>query len=116
MGAKAEMMNGATDNGPNSKVLLNTYIHNYFIAEGLGDLAKALRESRLPVKMNELSKEDAVNGDTKEDGSLRDGSASSNENFLLNWWHVFWDMWNAARQKDKNDTLAAQYLAHTQVS
>jgi len=118
LGARPESLGGATDNNSNAKTLLNTYIHNYFIGEGLGDLAKALRDSRLPLKTDYLSKDEAINGDIKEDGGNRaDGSGGAGtENFLPNWWSIFWDMWSAARQKDKPETAAAQYLAHTQVN
>lgn len=101
-----------------SKALLNTYIHNYLIGEGLTDLAKALRGSRLPFKQEAMWNKDSADGD-KDDASSRGegglpGGAGS-ENFLPSWWSIFWDMWSAARRKEKSDTATAQYLEHTQV-
>lgn len=106
-----------------SKTLLNTYVHNYLISEGLTDIAKTLRGSRLQFKQELLSNKDSTDGDSKDDivnrgeGGLNNiaGGAVS-ENFLPNWWAMFWDMWQAARRKEKSDTVAAQYLEHTQVS
>lgn len=103
-----------------SKALLNTYIHNYLIGEGLTDLAKALRSSnRLMFKQEHMWNKDSTDGDNKDDASNRGegglpGGAGS-ENFLPSWWSIFWDMWSASRRKERSDTATAQYLEHTQV-
>lgn len=124
MALKAESL-GVADISEGSKALLNTYIHNYFVEEGLGEIARVLRDSPLQFNQKLLRKGGPVSDDTMDtdnNDNAKDGLPGSNNqagsaghNFLPNWWGIFYDMWSAARNKDKNDTPSAHYLAAIQV-
>lgn len=106
------------------EAMLNTCIHNYFISKDKPHIAKAIRDGALPMEHGKLKMENKpqVNGadagadiDSKDDKG-RIGSLDSSDNFLLDYWFIFWDMWKASRDKADPNTAAAQYLQMTQVN
>lgn len=99
-----------------SKAYLNTYIHNYFLLEGNADIAKAIRNSGIATKVDRLKKEGQANG-ADDDGDSKDDknrpSDAPGDNFLLDYWFIFWDMWNASRKDGaRENSLPAQYMMH----
>lgn len=104
-----------------AKTMLNTCIHNYFISEGKHDLAMSLMNSGLAVHHDGIKKDpkNQVNGidpsndgDSKDDQKNRVSNGEMADNFLLDYWFMFWDMWNASKGKTQ-DGNANQYLHMT---
>lgn len=135
----------AGGNGPNSdrspehiKVMLNTYVYEYFLKLGYYDIARVLASNKqfeyrsMPSKP-EQNKDGDVNGvdpesmDTDLKGDIPDdlprpagaGSESSMQGngFLFEWFSVFSDLFAAHRNSHKsgNPTPAMQYLLQHQV-
>ena len=102
------------------KIMLNTYIYNYLLSEGHHDLAKQLLKSELRVNQDRIKRETKtqVNGidsqadpDSKDENKNRAGNTDISENSLLEYWLIFWDMWNASKTKDAGrDTIGGQFL------
>lgn len=105
------------------EAMLNTCIHNYFISKEKPHIAKAIRDGGLNIEHGKLKMEnktqmngaDAGDADSKDDKS-RLGSLDASDNFLLDYWFIFWDMWKASKEKADPNTAASQYLQMTQVS
>ena len=102
-----------------AKTMLNTCIHNYFISENQPGLAKALLDSPLQVNHEKLKRElkPQVNGidPTADPGSKDDksrgGNNDSTDNFLLDYWFIFWDMWSASKGRGTNNDQVTQFMA-----
>ncbi|KAL5604259.1 hypothetical protein BROUX41_002237 [Berkeleyomyces rouxiae] len=113
-------------NDPQHRMILNTYIYDYFIRFGMHDCALPLvKNSDYHVQTvndeNRNNNEDNSDGDNKEDvksrGDLPDPSLpmSSETSFLLEWFAVFWDIYGASRGNTKNiNPFVSQYVNHTQ--
>jgi len=119
------------------KTQLNTYIYDYFLKNNQIELARALQQSDLMVLTNQVpsrsspgrrdanGSDDANDVESKDDTLKRlDGLPSAkvppncpNDSFLHDWWCLFWDIWDAQRNKPgKPGTMQSQYLTQTQVS
>lgn len=116
------------------KVMLNTYVYEYFLKLGCYDLARALlKDDKFEFKSSS-KKDDEMNGldgdsmdtggksDIPDDlprpaGSNADPSMQGN-GFLYEWFSVFSDLFAAHRNNNKsgNPTPAMQYLFQHQVS
>ena len=123
-------------NDNQQRSVLNTYIYEYFIRNGMFDCARALLKSEQPIKVVNESPgsrrrdengngagDEAADGDSKDDLDLKrpddlpapDVPRECPEScFLYEWWCLFWDMFNAQRGID-NGRNVMQYVAHTQV-
>lgn len=116
------------------KIMLNTYVYEYFLKLGCFDLARALlKDDKFEFKSSH-KKDDEMNGldgdsmDTngkseipddlpRPAGSNADPSMQGN-GFLYEWFSVFSDLFAAHRNNNKNGnpTPAMQYLFQHQVS
>jgi hypothetical protein len=113
--------------------VLNTYIYEYFIRYGMYDCARSLlsNEQHINVQRDGVKNANAVNGagddsmdtDSKEDLDSKLPSdlpppklpmPASDTSFLYEWFCLFWDIYNAQRQKSGNGNVN-QYVTHTQV-
>ncbi|OAQ75631.1 SOM1 protein [Purpureocillium lilacinum] len=120
----------------NQRGVLNTYIYEYFIRYGMFDCARSLLNSESQVNVHKdganrrrdesgnavNGADDAMDTDNKDDidGKLPDDlpppklpMPASDSSFLYEWFCLFWDIYNAQRQKGGNGTVN-QYVAHTQ--
>ena len=122
---------GATLSDP--KIMLNTYIYDYFMKEEQLDLAKALLEksnlqvnTQPPIKTSPGRRDaNGVDEDNDSKDEVKKRLAEMpipkvpgncpGDAFLYDWWCIFWDIWGASRQKTKSATSAGRYLDHTQV-
>lgn len=122
---------GATLSDP--KIMLNTYIYDYFMKEEQLELAKALLEksnlqvnTQPPIKTSPGRRDaNGVDDDNDSKDEVKKRLAEMpipkvpgncpGDAFLYDWWCIFWDIWGASRQKTKSATNAGRYLDHTQV-
>lgn len=117
----------------NQRGVLNTYIYEYFIRYGMYDCARSLLQSDQQVNVHKDGTKggNAVNGagdDPMDTDSKDDLDAklpedlpppklpmpASDTSFLYEWFCLFWDIYNAQRQKSGNPQVN-QYVSHTQV-
>lgn len=121
----------------NQRGVLNTYIYEYFLRQGMFDCARSLLKSNQQVNVikdgsNRRRDENgnAVNGigddamdtDSKDElDKLPDDlpppklpMPASDTSFLYEWFCLFWDISNAQRAKSGNSTVN-QYVHHTLV-
>jgi hypothetical protein len=117
----------------NQRGVLNTYIYEYFIRYGMYECARSLLSSDQQVNVHKDGKggsgvngagDDSMDTDHKEDldSKLPDDlpppklpMPASDTSFLYEWFCLFWDIYNAQRQKSGNAHVN-QYVNHTQVS
>ena len=143
------MMNNANGNGADAtprsdsdlpegtlKKQLNTYIYEYFIAQGYPDCARSILNAGPPLLLKDKQSpgqrrngdmnginDHAMDADSKDDPNSKrpadlplpfmDGA----DNFLVDWFALFWDFYSAQR-KPKNEPAAGstmQYLQYNQV-
>lgn len=142
--AAAQQAAQRIDNTGNNRVMLNTYIYDYFLREGLFDCARALLTSDQPPNVNKGSPgsrrdengnvlgngvgDDAMDTDSKEDiDSKRPSdlplpilSAQSETCFLYEWFCLFWDMLMSQRKMGSGNNppnaQVSQYIQHAQVN
>lgn len=129
-GGMPMMNNGAPGRpalGPegDKRTLLNTYIYDYFIRMEMFDCARALCQADTTIKMikSEHSGENAEDQSMKEEDNKRPADLPRvdlprecpESCFLLEWWGLFWDMFNASRSKTGTASNIVQYVKHTQV-
>jgi hypothetical protein len=118
---------------------LNTYIYEYFLRNEMYDCARALIQSEQPINVLKNSpgrrrdnggnaldngiSPDAMDNDSKDDLDSKRPDDLPAPNlpkeipescFLMEWWCLFWDMFNAQRGKGEGRSVQ-QYVAHTQV-
>ncbi|KAG8624338.1 hypothetical protein KVT40_007405 [Elsinoe batatas] len=127
-----QMMNAGTPGAspPSStmdnKKRLNTYIYDYFLRNGMFDLARQLlakEDIELQEKPSPNRKD--VNGVTDGDGDSKDDipgkpadlpkanvPSEVNSAFLLDWWAMFWDVWISGRSRGHSATR--NYVHHVQ--
>lgn len=108
---------------------LNYYIYGYFLERGMWDCARALKDSQTaeffpPLivdggDMNGIDeKVDTKEGITKKPGDLPGISASKEDQqggFLLSWFELFWDVFNAQRRSSTASQMAANFVNLSQV-
>lgn len=113
------------------RTMLNTYIYDYFIKEGLYDVARSMltNESNInilqkdsPGRRDNGAEGDAMDTDSKDDVNKRPDDLpaanipiSSDSCFLYEWFGLFWEMLNGHRLKPGSNNQVAQYINHTQV-
>ncbi|KAI5274513.1 hypothetical protein E4T47_02371 [Aureobasidium subglaciale] len=128
------MMGGPTPNSgtPNnassgdiSRQKLNTYIYDYFLKHGNHDVARAiLKTVDLDLDQNQSPDRKDINGvgdsidpDSKDkkpdDLPSPNVPAASDGSFLYDWWHQFWECFNAQHGRG-NNTQTAKYLSNVQ--
>ncbi|KAL8827485.1 MAG: hypothetical protein Q9191_003161 [Dirinaria sp. TL-2023a] len=103
---------------------LNSTIYDYFVKSGNFECARALMKSEARLNPPLRAIDGDVNGtdeDSKDDmGSKRPSDLpppsdpSPGSPFLLEWFSLFWDVWNAQRKKPSASTQAMSYVQHTQ--
>ncbi|KAM3565658.1 hypothetical protein ARSEF4850_001258 [Beauveria asiatica] len=115
----------------NQRVVLNTYIYEYFLRYEMFDCARALLSSDQPVNVKDGKNGNAINGagDDAMDADTKDGIESktpddlpapklpmpaSDTSFLYEWFCLFWDIYNAQRAKGNSNGNINQYVMHTQ--
>ncbi|KAJ5761383.1 Transcriptional activator somA [Penicillium manginii] len=127
-------MNNNSDGSLNN---LNTYIYDYFLKRGYHDCARALlREESMKVNTAEPGTKtspgsrqndmNGIDGDMMTDG--KDGekikipddlpramlpNESTQTAFLLDWWGLFWEFFQAQRKRGNNHNVQT-YLSHNQ--
>ena len=109
---------------------LNFCIYEYFCQKRQYEAARALKNSGLPFDptlsdADTNGVDDNMHGDSKAniDKNLPDDlpsvkglSDGPGGPFLLSWFALFWDVWNARRKdSSKASNNALQYVQHTQV-
>lgn len=117
---------------------LNTYIYDYFLKRGYHECARALlREDNMKIntdpgtKTSPGNRQNDMNG-VDGDPMMTDGkdgekikipddlprASIPNESmqtaFLLDWWSLFWEFFQAQRKRGNNHDVR-QYLTHNQV-
>ncbi|OAR02455.1 hypothetical protein LLEC1_00937 [Akanthomyces lecanii] len=115
----------------NQRGVLNTYIYEYFLRYGMFDCARSLLASDQQVNVKDAKNGNAVNGagdDTMDTDSKDDIDSktpedlpapklpmpASDTSFLYEWFCLFWDIYNAQRQKGNSNGTIQQYVMHTQ--
>ena len=101
------------------KAMLNTCIHNYLVAEGRHNVAKALLDSGMDINHDRLKRDvkPQVNGIDPSDADSKDDNKNraDSDNFLLDYWFIFFDMWNASKGRGGENAQITHYMAHQQV-
>lgn len=119
---------GAIDGG---RSLLETYIYDYFIRQGMYDCARTILQNNPQIKTDKSQSpgqnlnglgDDPMDTDSKDNIDQKRPedlppaaipNSSTNNIFLLEWFSLFWDMFNS--QKSKGPALVNQYVQHNQV-
>ncbi|KAK7995340.1 hypothetical protein PG990_014113 [Apiospora arundinis] len=121
-------------NDRNHRCMLNTYIYDYFLKEGMIDCARSLLRTEQPLNVSKDSpgsrrdengnalngvSDDSMDVDHKHDVDSKDLPtpviASSDTCFLYEWFGLFWDMHLAQRNRmGNNNVQVSQYINHTQ--
>ncbi|KAK9417034.1 hypothetical protein SUNI508_09273 [Seiridium unicorne] len=115
------------------RTMLNTYIYDYFVKEGLYDVARAMLSSEQQINVLQKDspgrRENGLNGagddpmdtDSKDDLDKRPSDLpaanipiSSDSCFLYEWFGLFWEMLNGHRLKPGGNTQVSSYIQHTQ--
>ncbi|KAL0264522.1 hypothetical protein SLS55_000472 [Diplodia seriata] len=131
VGGTPLMQAGGARNSMDPQTMLNTYIYDYFLKNHHWELARQVKDALVinigaPAKPSPGGRRD-VNGvddmdtDNKDDVHKRPDDLPpaavpidpSENSFLFDWWHQFWDIFNAQRQRSKPGSAQLQYLAHT---
>jgi hypothetical protein len=117
-----------------SRTVLNTYIYDYFLREGMFDSARAMLQSDHAINCDHKDSpgrqngsaagDDAMDTDNKDDVNPKRPADLPTPNlpvvsdncFLFEWFCLFWDMLNAQRNKGIPTPIMSQYMNHTQVS
>ncbi|PSK35025.1 Adhesion defective protein 2 [Elsinoe australis] len=127
-----QMMNAGTPGGSppasmaDNKKRLNTYIYDYFLRNGMYDLARGLLKSEdIELQEKPSPNRKDVNGASDGDADSKDDipgkpadlpkanvPSEVNSAFLLDWWAMFWDVWISGRSRGYSPTK--QYLQHVQ--
>ncbi|KAJ9657753.1 hypothetical protein H2201_008066 [Coniosporium apollinis] len=130
VGGAPMMANGPAGLTPHdNRLLLNTYIYDYFLRNHHYEIARVILTSDLPLNTKEESPSrrdvngvgDGMDGDSKDDIQKRPDDLpsaaippnSSENSFLFDWWGQFWDVFSAHRNKPiKPGSGAVTYLQH----
>lgn len=124
----------------NNRTVLNTYIYDYFLREGMYDCARQMLKSEQTLNVIKESPgrrrdengnvlgngvgDDPMDTDSKDDIDSKRPSdlpmpnvpAAAENSFLYEWFCLFWDMLYAQRNKPGISPQVSQYVNHTQVS
>ncbi|KAK6951222.1 hypothetical protein Daesc_007753 [Daldinia eschscholtzii] len=122
----------------NNRTVLNTYIYDYFLREGMYDCARQMLKSEQTLNVIKESPgrrrdengnvlgngvgEDPMDTDSKDDIDskrpadlpLPNVPAAAENSFLYEWFCLFWDMLYAQRNKPSINPHVSQYVNHTQ--
>ena len=127
-----QMQFGAGSMDNNNRPLLETYIYDYFLRQGMYDCARTLLQQSSEIKtvksaspgqnLNGLG-DDPMDTDSKDNldqkrpddlpAAMIPNTSAGNSIFLLDWFSMFWDLFNG--QKSKGPPLVNQYVQHNQV-
>lgn len=113
------------------RTMLNTYIYDYFIKEGLYDVARSMLSNEQNINILQKDspgrRENGVDGDVMDTDSKDDVNKrpddlpaanipiSSDSCFLYEWFGLFWEMLNGHRLKPGSNNQVQSYISHTQV-
>jgi hypothetical protein len=119
----------------NNRTVLNTYIYEYFLREGLYTCAREMLKSNLSLNVDKSAQredngnplgngvdDDPMDTDSK-DADIKNGRDLPVPNippqggdscFLYEWFCLFWDMMSAQRQKQPMNSQVSQYVNHQQ--
>ncbi|CCC12810.1 unnamed protein product [Sordaria macrospora k-hell] len=119
---------GSIDGG---RSLLETYIYDYFLRQGMYDCARTMLQTNPQIKTDKSGSpgqnlnglgDDPMDTDSKDNLDQKrpedlppaaiPNSSTSNNSFLLDWFSLFWDMFNS--QKSKGPLIVNQYVQHNQ--
>ncbi|KAI0847012.1 hypothetical protein F5Y00DRAFT_271482 [Daldinia vernicosa] len=122
----------------NNRTVLNTYIYDYFLREGMFDCARQMLKSEQTLNVIKESPgrrrdengnvlgngvgDDPMDTDSKDDIDSKRPSdlplpnvpAAAENSFLYEWFCLFWDMLYAQRNKPGISPQVSQYVNHTQ--
>lgn len=123
----------------NNRTVLNTYIYDYFLREGMYDCARAMLKSEQTLNVIKDSPgrrrdengnilgnglgDDPMDTDSKDDIDSKrppdlpppNVPTGADNCFLYEWFCLFWDMLMAQRNKSGVSPQVSQYVSHTQV-
>lgn len=123
----------------NNRTVLNTYIYDYFLREGMYDCARAMLKSEQTLNvikdspgrrrdengniLNNGVGDDPMDTDSKDDIDTKRPTDLPPPNvpqgadncFLYEWFCLFWDMLMAQRNKPGISPPVNAYVQHTQV-
>ena len=105
---------------------LNAYIYDFFLGQEMWDCARAMQKNRVNMDPEPGNAEDQMNGtDSKDAGDSKkphDLPASrvggSQGAFLLEWFDLFWDIFEAQRRRPQPGQIpnnASRYIEHNTV-
>lgn len=106
---------------------LNAYIYDYFLGHDMYDCARAMLKSRVPMEPAPGNSENQMNGikedsgDSKKPTDLPAANVSGSQSgaFLLDWFALFWDIFQAQRSRGQpqgRESNASRYIEHNTVS
>ncbi|KAF9635832.1 cAMP-dependent protein kinase pathway protein [Lasiodiplodia theobromae] len=131
VGGTPLMQAGGARNSMDPQTMLNTYIYDYFLKNHHWDLARQVKDALVinigpatkpsPGGRRDVNGVDDMDTDNKDEMHKRPDDLPpaavpidpSENSFLFDWWHQFWDIFNAQRQRSKPGSAQLQYLAHT---
>ncbi|KAI0121030.1 SOM1 protein [Xylariales sp. AK1849] len=120
------------------RTILNTYIYDYLLKEGLYDTARSFLSTDQPLNVHKDSPgrrrdengnllngvgDDPMDTDSKDEFEKRPSDlpspnvpqgSGSESGFLYEWFCLFWDMLHAQRNKPGGNPQVGQYINHTQ--
>jgi hypothetical protein len=114
--------------GDLSRQKLNTYIYDYFLKYGNHEVARIILKTvdldldphQSPDRKDINGVGDSMDTDSKDNNKKPDDlpspnvPAASDGSFLYDWWHQFWECFNAQHGRG-NNTQTAKYLSNVQV-
>ena len=112
----------------NSEGRLNFYIYEYLCQRRQYEAARALKNSGMPFEPalvegdangvdDNMHTDSKANIDKNRPDDLPDvkGMPDGQGGFLISWFALFWDVYNARRKDPRASNNAMQYVQHTQV-
>ena len=114
----------------NPRNLMNTYIYDYFLRNNHFRLARCMIDSDIKVNLDHSTKRspgsrnvNGVDGMDPEEKDLPLPALPSEQcvenSFLMDWWCQFWDIYGAARERNRNQgkpaSMSGQYSANVRV-
>ena len=106
---------------------LNAYIYDYFMGQEMYDCARAMHKSRTPMDPAPGNSENQMNGikedsgDSKKPADLPAANVGGSQSgvFLLDWFALFWDIFQAQRNRGQSQgrqSNASRYIEYNTVS
>lgn len=96
----------------NSKELLNAYIYDFLLKSGYNSSAASfLNEANVPVIKNNEKIFDKFQLMNSKQGLLPKSKMTMNtpEGFIYEWWHIFWDIFNARTDRGSSQNASNYY-------